>query len=100
MILRPIRPDDLDQLVAWLLTKERTARPESAADVATDLEKILDGQAIDATKSANLPPEENDSSLTERLRDMSKPQSPITWGKLAMIAVALLAMIVLALLNR
>ncbi|MGB0596323.1 MAG: serine/threonine protein kinase [Rubripirellula sp.] len=93
-------PDDLDQLVAWLLAKERTARPESAAEVATDLRKILDGQAIDATKSANFLPEENDSSLTERLRDMSKPQSPITWGKLAMIAVALLAMIVLALLNR
>ncbi|MEM1069218.1 MAG: serine/threonine-protein kinase [Planctomycetota bacterium] len=88
-------PEDLDEVVNLLLAKDREDRPASAKKLTIDLERILDGQAIERLHSDS-DSGDDDPSLTERLRAMSEPQTPVSWARLGILGAAIVVMIVIA----
>lgn len=95
-------PEVLDQVVDWLLAKDREARPSTAGEVAENLQRVLDGQTVetvdkDQPVATTVADDEEDSTLTERLRAMSEPQAPVSWARLAILAGGIVVAIIVAL---
>ena len=88
-------PEALDDVVDWLLLKDRSDRPASAAQLAADLQRVLDGHAIESRATDGDEPD--DATLTERLRAMSEPQEPISWARLGIVVGGIALAILLAL---
>ena len=97
--LAPQCPQRLSNLVDQLLAKSRGDRPESAADVAKELQNIIDYPGAGATP-AKSPADDKESVLTERLRSSSTTTPEISNTKLlVMAAVILIGILVFAALS-
>lgn len=92
--LAPQCPQRLSKLVDRLLAKDRKDRPESAAEVAKELQKIIEYPDV-GSSAKNGDSNEEKPILTERLRSNSVTTSEISNTRLIIIGVLVLVGIVL-----
>ena len=87
-------PDDLNRLVGQLLEKDPANRPQTANDVASMLQAILDGEPIADLASEGT--DDDAKSLTERLHEFNQPNKQVSWPALAAVLLVISGVIGLA----